>query len=510
MPKNVTTPGVLSPATKKPKRQSGLAFWMGRVLEECDRARLDFAPDPVHDLRVALRRCRSMADGLMLMDPDKAWRAMKKAGKPLFQVLGDLRDAQVMIEELRRLGAADDPVSRALVDFATRREREFKQQAARALEEFDKERWNSWREELPGRAARIRPGTVVFKHMALERWTEAHELHRQALRSRSPVAFHRLRIGLKRFRYIVENFLPGLHQAWVDDLKQLQDLLGEAHDLDVLWVKAVELNLFPDEDSRARWQRMISQERAKRIEKYRQKMVGKQSLWNVWRAELPEGEQVRRAALSRLKIWASFLDPDFRHSRHVASLALRLYDGLIVAKLQASSGNPGARDILYAAALMHDAGRSRHEKGHHKTSGKLISQLDPPLGFTAQELKLGAAVARYHRGALPQPRHKSLAELPADQRKTALQLAAILRLANGFDSTRDRHIRDLELRLQNGFLLIRAQGYSPRDRLAENIAKARHLLELVYRRPVIVRRQLAAAQRPRGVTVHAARARKAA
>jgi len=38
---------------------------MERVLEECDRAAVDLAGDPVHDLRVALRRCRSLADGLM-------------------------------------------------------------------------------------------------------------------------------------------------------------------------------------------------------------------------------------------------------------------------------------------------------------------------------------------------------------------------------------------------------------------------------------------------------------
>jgi hypothetical protein len=35
--------------------------------------------------------------------------------------------------------------------------------------------------------------------------------------------------------------------------------------------------------------------------------------------------------------------------------------------------------------------------------------------------------------------------------------------------------------------VVAAQGYSPRDRIAENIAGARHLLELVYRRPVIVK-----------------------
>ena len=61
------------------KKQAGLAFWMRRVLQECDRASIAFAPDPVHDLRVALRRCCSMADGIAAIDPDRAWKDMKKA-----------------------------------------------------------------------------------------------------------------------------------------------------------------------------------------------------------------------------------------------------------------------------------------------------------------------------------------------------------------------------------------------------------------------------------------------
>src|SRR5208337_4327091 len=54
-------------------------------------------------LRVALRRCRSLADGLIAIDPDPNWKAMKKAGKRLFQRLGDLRDVQIMMEWLEKL-----------------------------------------------------------------------------------------------------------------------------------------------------------------------------------------------------------------------------------------------------------------------------------------------------------------------------------------------------------------------------------------------------------------------
>ena len=80
----------------------------------------------MHDLRVALRRCRSMADGMMAMDPDKDWKAMKKAGKRLFQRLGTLRDVQIMMEWIEKLEvvtkreSADDSPARSRRTFRRR------------------------------------------------------------------------------------------------------------------------------------------------------------------------------------------------------------------------------------------------------------------------------------------------------------------------------------------------------------------------------------------------------
>jgi hypothetical protein len=68
-----------------------------------------------------------------------------------------------------------------------------------------------------------------------------------------------------------------------------------------------------------------------------------------------------------------------------------------------------------------------------------------------------------------------------------VKLAGILRLANAFDSENSGRIQRLEVHEQNGFIEIAAQGYSPRDRMAEGVAAARHLLETVYRRPVMVK-----------------------
>jgi CHAD domain-containing protein/HD superfamily phosphodiesterase len=542
-------------------KTTGLRYWMLRVLHECDHVAADFSADPVHDLRVALRRCRSMADGMMAMDPEPDWKAMKKAGKRLFQQLGALRDTQIMMEWIEKLDLIDlGPVkSEVAADGATvadgrdpsaseanstagepsvellhspahillhilkSRETDQKHEARAALEEFDRKQWRQWSRSLPQRASHIRPGSAVFKHLALERWTSARELHRRALRNRSQVAFHTLRIGIKRFRYIVENFLPAEHKAWSDDLKHMQDLLGEVHDLDVLWATALSCHVFASAASRNAWHEEILQERTQRIEEYRQKTVGENSLWNTWRRGLPQGKQIHEIATRRMKLWAKALDPDFAHSERVARLALELYDGLVAAGLLNGSSavngaSNNARASLFAAALLHDVGKSKKNKGHHKESLELIQKHGAPLGWSSENLQRASIVARFHCGALPSRSHKALRDLMPEEQKTIIALAAVLRLANALDSAHDGHVRRVKIengnansshagRRANGFLrrpvlakneaiVIAAEGYSPGSPTAQAVAAERYLLETVLRRPIVVR-QAASPQRAR-------------
>ena len=525
---------------------------MLRVLEECDRASVGFGADPVHDLRVSLRRCRSMADGMMAMDPDPSWKAMKKAGKRLFQSLGDLRDVQIMMEWIEKLQprverppslaaspakiqvAAEAPIpnpaapaeqvsdTHSLVDSAAQsllhmllaRESQLKHAARAALDDFDRKQWRQWSKSLPARAAHIRPGSAVFKHLALERWAAGRELHTRAMRTRSQVALHTLRIGIKRFRYIVENFLPIEHKLWSNDLKHMQDLLGEVHDLDVLWATAVSSHAFPDPAWRKAWHDLIIRERAKRIEEYRHRTTGPDSLWHIWRAGLPEGKQIHEIATRRLKLWAKVLDPDFAHSERVSRLSLELYDGLQSARVLSLSTDPSdgeqsdPRSTLYLAALLHDVGRGKEKKGHHKESQKLIQSHGTPLGWNTQTMQRAAIVARFHSGALPTRGHKLLRDLLPQEQRLVIGLAAILRLANAMDSSHDGSIRRVKIEnavassrqqrtngllrkapalAKNEAIIIGAEGYTPASPTAQTVAAERFLLETILRRPVIVR-----------------------
>jgi exopolyphosphatase/guanosine-5'-triphosphate,3'-diphosphate pyrophosphatase len=463
---------------------------MEHVLVECDRAAEGFETDPVHDLRVALRRCRSLADGLIAMDPHPAWKEMKKSGKKLFQALGELRDMQVMQEWIEKLSdgaeTASDPVVVKLLNHVHAREAECKQLAWKDLQQFDRKKWRQWSRTLPGRASRLRPGSVAYQHLALEKWTDGYELHKRAVRTRSQVALHALRIGIKRFRYTVENFLPAQHAIWGRDLKELQDLLGEIHDLDILWATAMEILAFPDVDSRARWRERITRERKQRVDRYWEMMIGRQSLWQVWRAALPSGPQLRAAAMNRLQVWAGFLDPNFAHAQRVAKLALSLYDGLRKAELLAADAAYDSRAILQAAALLHDVGRAEGNQDHQKSSYRLIRKLARPLGWSARELELTAVVARYHRGALPRPRKKTMQRLELAERRVAMQLAGVMRLANALDP-KNGILPKLVVEASDHSVVVQAAGYAPLERSGEDAAAARHLLETLLRMPVIVK-----------------------
>jgi CHAD domain-containing protein len=477
---------------------------MERVLEECDRAAAGFEADPVHDLRVALRRCRSLADGLIALDSDPSWKEMKKAGRKLFRALGELRDMQVMEEWIEKLRTAEegaepgagDPVAQKLLDHIHARGTECKLLAWKDLNQFDRKRWRQWSRTLPRRSARVRQGSVVYLHLALEKWTAAYELHKHAVRTRSQVALHELRIGIKRFRYTVENFLPQQHARWGDDLKKLQDLLGEVHDLDILWATALVVQAFPDMESRKRWREKLNHERNRRIQRYREMMIGRQSLWRIWRAELPSGPQLRAAALGRLRAWAGFLDPDFAHSQRVAQLSLQLHEGLIRAGVLGDVAAADAREVLQAAAFMHDVGKAKGQAGYQKKSYRMIRKLARPLGWSGRELELAAVVARYHRGALPRPRAAEMQALELPDRHLATQLAGVLRLANALDTLTGMPPK-LAVELRDQLVVVQLPGYAPLDRVAENIAAARHLLETVLRLPVMVKALRVAGPRTR-------------
>ncbi len=486
-PKGARSNGARSNGARSMERKArGIAYWMERVLAECEHVRADFAAEPVHDLRVALRRCRSLAEGISAVDPDPRWKQMRRAGKVVFQSLGELRDVQVLAEWTAKLGAQNDPVRQRLLDHCSTREQELKQAAAKTLAAFDAPQWLAWAPILEQRAEKVAGRGLVFQVLALEKWLDAWRLHREALRNRSKVGFHALRVGVKHFRYLVENFLPQQYEAWGKDLKVIQDLLGEIHDLDVLLDTARTIHAFENEAESETWRAVIERERGERLAAYREKMLGRESLWRQWRAGLPRGKELERGIISRFATWAGFLDKDRTHTRHVLDFSLKLHDALRESRLFRTREYDGVdtRDLLVVAGLAHEVGRTRGGRGSHKRSRRMLEKLEPPPGWTAEHLRIAGLVARYHRGALPSERHAAYRQLPARARALVSALAGILRLADALDNAAS--IRSFKVETTTPFITLRAAGYDPQAGAAQKVGAARHLLETSVGLPVLV------------------------
>lgn len=269
-----------------PNEERGLARQMRIVRELHAQAVFADLLEPsgeklVHDLRVALRRCRSLAQGLAIVDVSerRLWRSLATAGRALFQGLGALRDAQVMrgwfqllvidVDERTRLVAAID---QAISERVT--------QARAAIAAFDVVTWDSVASRAPQRAQEMGRRRPALLWLALVRWQEARSLHVQAMRRRTPEALHQVRIGAKRLRYTLESLLPERARLVHKAMKKLQEILGEIHDLDVASAYAADLGapLAVKDLAAARTARMVA---------YRAFATGRTSAWTTLRAALP-------------------------------------------------------------------------------------------------------------------------------------------------------------------------------------------------------------------------------
>jgi CHAD domain-containing protein len=273
-------------------RGVGLELWMDRVAERAEQVRHGWNADGVHDLRVALRRCRTVADALSEVNPGPGWRRLKRASRELFHALGKLRDTQVKQAHIKTLGPPGDPVRKHMLRLLSRQEKKYRESAEQALDGFDRKEWKKLTRKLVSKARFFPMNSIVYQRLALARLNGAVELYQQARKRRSSVAWHQLRIGLKLFRYVAENFLPQRYEVWSDDLKRMQDLLGEVHDLDVLRGEIRRNTGKLNPASVAGWVERIDRDRKAALQEFLAKTTGPESPWLTWRAGFQWGHAI--------------------------------------------------------------------------------------------------------------------------------------------------------------------------------------------------------------------------
>jgi exopolyphosphatase / guanosine-5'-triphosphate,3'-diphosphate pyrophosphatase len=146
----------------------------------------------------------------------------------------------------------------------------------------------------------------------------------------------------------------------------------------------------------------------------------------------------RRRSVTQFAERTQYEEP---HAKHVQKLALQLFDA-IGTRIGCA---PTDRDTLRDAALLHDTGYHISYNDHHKHAYHLIVHADL-LGVSPEEQVVMANVARYHRGSPPKAKHPTFAQLTRDQQLRVRRLAAILRVADGFDRGHIGAVQQIKVR----------------------------------------------------------------
>jgi exopolyphosphatase/guanosine-5'-triphosphate,3'-diphosphate pyrophosphatase len=149
---------------------------------------------------------------------------------------------------------------------------------------------------------------------------------------------------------------------------------------------------------------------------------------------------------------------DETHARHVASLALELFDS--AKKVGAHTLGEQERELLEYAALLHDIGAFLSYDNHHLHTHYLIRHAEL-LGFDQAEIIQLALIALFHRKGKPSKKYEDYAALDKPTRKRVRLLSAFLRVAEGLDRSHTGVITRARLRAKDKKTLrldVQAQG----------------------------------------------------
>jgi CHAD domain-containing protein len=216
-----------------------------------NKALRDFDADAIHDARVATRRLRAATRLLAPVLSEDRRKPFEKVLKKLRRQLGALRDLDVMIENLSKLGSQARHGSAAdyMKEQLSRRQVEERDQARKKASPADiLAKLGSWypvREEIAESTQAIDSLLSESLHLQFDAFAE------QGAQGETDPAAHRndphqLRITGKSLRYTLEmareqgHKLPG---SILKAFKKMQDALGSWHDDVVLVQCAMSMSL---------------------------------------------------------------------------------------------------------------------------------------------------------------------------------------------------------------------------------------------------------------------------
>lgn len=262
---------------------AGAAYYVARKLRSLDaelepaakRVLVAADDEAVHDMRVSIRRTRTLLKVARPLFGNFHTDAVRRAFVAVQKATGELRDEEALEETLAKIALKNAPFTAWRLRRKAR-ERVMRRAVVRMLQSGELTRARKLLHALvtlPVKPARDRD-IAKFARKSVEQARKGVEAHRDA-KTDDAEALHELRIAYKQLRYSIELFsdvLPIDITAAREPAVRFQKKLGEIHDLDVAVLtiaRARGLLLHTKELAT----RALVTERARRIENYAREMT---------------------------------------------------------------------------------------------------------------------------------------------------------------------------------------------------------------------------------------------
>jgi CHAD domain-containing protein len=253
------------------KLLDGLAGQVSQVIESP-------SPEPVHDLRVAIRRFTQALLAFPEYLPGREVKKVKRSLDDLMTLAGGVRDADIAIKKLMK---SESPHSAPLREMRTRRKAAAGKLLAGARRWAARKSADHWRSALlPVQAPESCSFPVLDDHARQVLPQIARAFRKRGDRAADPNAsateVHHCRIQAKKLRYSLELFQPvygPAAEAGIKRLRELQTLLGDVNDCRMVRV------LLKDLDGTREIERRLKKSQKKKLRKFQK----------LWKAQFAPG-----------------------------------------------------------------------------------------------------------------------------------------------------------------------------------------------------------------------------
>ena len=157
------------------------------------------------------------------------------------------------------------------------------------------------------------------------------------------------------------------------------------------------------------------------------------------------GKQIESERADSIRAAVEHYHVDLGHATEVRDSALYLFTALkSIHRLP-----PEYREWLSAAAMLYEVGDYVNRNGRHRHTYYIISHSEI-LGYTPEQRRIIAAIARYLGKSRPAPDDGPIKILPNVDRDCIPRASALLRLARALNLSRSHALRTVRVRAQDG------------------------------------------------------------